>query len=260
MAWPYSPHTTFVDNSTPYVNAAFLNDVQTAINDTYNADQPWVENWNYDTAETPGSGYQNAYLPDHRWKAITDGTTSKIEPVESSVLMWPTIKITPDVAANKHIGLYSATRLWGLVLPSGITTSLSSLVNRGNAVDAAFEFYWGASSVQQPPFAGGHYAMFKKDVGSVNWKCVTRGGGSETSTTTSTVFLSATSTVQLLRIDITSANVKFYVDDVLVATHTTNLPTGNARFQAVTYANAAVSSTLMLIGPTKLSVERWTGA
>lgn len=64
---------------------------------------------------------------------------------------------------------------------------------------------------------------------SPNWKCVTVDNGSRTRTTTSVAV--ATSTFQALKIVVNAAGTSaaFYIDGVLVATHTTNIPTAAAR-------------------------------
>jgi len=72
-----------------------------------------------------------------------------------------------------------------------------------------------------------HGAAFRYDTGvdgTAFWRCVTgNNGGSETSTTTTVAITS--STRYLLRIEAGASNVNFYIDGVLVATHTTTLPT-----------------------------------
>jgi len=63
---------------------------------------------------------------------------------------------------------------------------------------------------------------------SPNWQCVCANGGIRTFVTTSVPVTDTSSgAMQKLRIDDdgTGANVKFYIDDVLVATITTNVPT-----------------------------------
>jgi hypothetical protein len=64
--------------------------------------------------------------------------------------------------------------------------------------------------------------------GSANWKCVTISASTRTFTTTS-VAVTASAWVKL-RIEINAAatSVGFYINDVLVATHTTNIPTSSA--------------------------------
>lgn len=72
-----------------------------------------------------------------------------------------------------------------------------------------------------------HVAAFRYSTGvdgTAFWRCVTCDGASNVTTTTTTVAI-ATSTFYDLRIEFTAAStVLFYINDVLVATHTTNTP------------------------------------
>jgi len=70
---------------------------------------------------------------------------------------------------------------------------------------------------------GGTYAT-GVSAGSPNWKCFTINGGVRTITTTSTAVASATWTKLRIEINAAGTSVGFYVDNVLVATHTTNIP------------------------------------
>lgn len=64
---------------------------------------------------------------------------------------------------------------------------------------------------------------------SATWNCVTRSNSVETRTAVGANV--AANTWYILKIEVNAAGteVKFYIDDVLVATHTTNIPTGTAR-------------------------------
>lgn len=72
-----------------------------------------------------------------------------------------------------------------------------------------------------------HVAAFRFDTsvdGTNFWRCVTCDGASNVTTTTTTVAM-AINTYYKLRIEFTSASeCTFWINDVLVATHTTNLP------------------------------------
>lgn len=72
-----------------------------------------------------------------------------------------------------------------------------------------------------------HLAAFRYDTGADGtafWRCVTdNGSGSPTVTTTSIAI--AVSTKYSLRIECGASDIKFYINDVLAATHTTTLPT-----------------------------------
>lgn len=77
-----------------------------------------------------------------------------------------------------------------------------------------------------------HYAAFRYSPavdGTAFWRCVTdNGSGSPTVTVTTAAI--AVSTRYKLRIDATDpASIKFYINDALVATHTTTLPTSSTK-------------------------------
>lgn len=73
-------------------------------------------------------------------------------------------------------------------------------------------------------------AYFMHDNSSGNWVCKTRSNSSETSTN-SNVAVSTSSSFDILKVDVNSnaSEVKFYINGNLVATHTTNIPSGTNR-------------------------------
>lgn len=94
---------------------------------------------------------------------------------------------------------------------------------------AAFRFYTRRSSTDATAIDNTNF-----------WRCVTVDGVAATTTTTTQSI--AADTRYKLRIKLTSTNVLFYINDVLVATHTTNLPgaTQNLTWRtSVTNLNAA---------------------
>lgn len=76
-----------------------------------------------------------------------------------------------------------------------------------------------------------HLAAFRYDTvadGTVFWRCVTNDGGGSGTITVTTVPVAVNGRYKL-RVDMSEAgNVKFYIDDILVATHVTTLP-GNTQ-------------------------------
>jgi hypothetical protein len=71
----------------------------------------------------------------------------------------------------------------------------------------------------------GHCALLRyhtTDDGTAFWRCITRDG--TTTTTTTTTAAIAASTLYKLKVETDGSECRFYVDGVLVATHTTNLP------------------------------------
>ena len=96
-----------------------------------------------------------------------------------------------------------------------------------------FQFLSGYIDSQTANQTNGAYFLYDAQgvstgsAASGNWKCVTAKAGVRTFTTTGVAI--DNSNFQKLRIDVNSAGteVKFYISDVLVATHTTNIPTAN---------------------------------
>ena len=79
-----------------------------------------------------------------------------------------------------------------------------------------------------------HIAAFRYDTvadGTAFWRCVTK-DGTTINVTTTTIAIAADA-VYNLRIDArNSASIKFYINGVLAATHTTNVPTSSTDLQA----------------------------
>jgi hypothetical protein len=74
-----------------------------------------------------------------------------------------------------------------------------------------------------------HLAAFRYDTGADGtafWRCVTAAGTATQTVTTTTVAVTA-GTAYRLRIEVNAiaTSIKFYINDILVGTHTTNLPT-----------------------------------
>jgi hypothetical protein len=110
-------------------------------------------------------------------------------------------------------------------VPINIET-LSTLTNRFVNV---FGFYTGSSITTSNNLIsfiydeGGVFA-FGGIGASPNWKCVTGNGGTRTSTD-STVAVTASAWTKLrIEINANATSIGFYINDTLVATHTTNIP------------------------------------
>lgn len=63
---------------------------------------------------------------------------------------------------------------------------------------------------------------------SVNWECVTVSSSTETNTDSGVAVVADTWVDTFWRHDSTNSEVKFYINDTLVATNSTNIPTGTA--------------------------------
>lgn len=85
----------------------------------------------------------------------------------------------------------------------------------------------GVAGSGQP--VDGAYFVHRYDTDGDHWVCVTRSNSTETKTVTSSA--PAYATLDLFRIEVNEAgtSVSFYINGVLEAIHTTNIPTGSGR-------------------------------
>lgn len=143
-----------------------------------------------------------------------------------------------------HVGVYSCTtgttstgracaaymEATNVVLGSGRATSLGivKLTTLSDGTDT-FTTTGGFQDTFTGDSVDGVYFRYTHSVNSGQWQCVSRSNSVETVTNTS--IAPSTSAFQTMFIDINAAGTEalFYIDDVLVATHTTNIPTGIAR-------------------------------
>lgn len=143
-----------------------------------------------------------------------------------------------------HVGVYTCTtgttatgracaaymEATNVVLGSGRATSLGII--RLTTLSDGTETFTTTGGFQDT-FTGdsvdGVYFRYTHSVNSGQWQCVSRSNSNETVTNTS--IAPSTSVWRVMFIDINAAGTEalFYIDDVLVATHTTNIPTGIAR-------------------------------
>ena len=87
--------------------------------------------------------------------------------------------------------------------------------------------------------AEGNGVYFRSTDGG-NWYAVTRSGSTETATDTGVAV--NTTTWQRLTCKYTSSSCTFYIDGVLKATHTTNIPTTECNFGMIVHKTAAVAN------------------
>jgi hypothetical protein len=86
-------------------------------------------------------------------------------------------------------------------------------------------FSAGSNPVNAADPASAHLAAFRYDTstdGTAFWRCCTKDGTTISVTTTSVAV--ATDTMYLLWVEMDASEVRFFIDQSLVATHTSNLP------------------------------------
>ena len=86
--------------------------------------------------------------------------------------------------------------------------------------------------------------MFRSDDGN-NWQCITHNGTTQTITNTSVPCLANTYNIFEIEINSDGTEVRFWIDNVLVATHTTNIPTDSLSH---IISNNRVSDTAIDVG------------
>ena len=113
----------------------------------------------------------------------------------------------------------------GPVVVKSLNTRFPVLSNATDRYQYAFGLQDGAS------FAGitdGAYIAYD-DATSGNFICTTESNGTQTNTTTGVTVAAATAYDFRVEVNAAATSVEFYIDNVLVATHTANIPSGVAR-------------------------------
>jgi hypothetical protein len=98
-----------------------------------------------------------------------------------------------------------------------------------NGTDRYQSIFGFGDSLVAADSTNGMYFRYKDDVNSGKWQAVTSSGGVRTATDTG---VTATTTFSIfdIRVNAAGTSVTFYIDDVLVATNTTNIPTSTQKF------------------------------
>ena len=170
---------------------------------------------------------------EHNWYTWTSGNSSAYRLNSGSTV--------PSTAANPG------------VLQIGVTTNADSASiftgNQGLAAESAWVTGSGAMSLTfvfkiptlnngtdnattvlgfmdgMPVNGSTNYTRFQYDSSSANWQALTRAGGSTTSTTSATIPVTNAWHKATVSIDAAGANVTYTMDGVVLATHSTNIPT-----------------------------------
>lgn len=149
--------------------------------------------------------------------------------------------------ATGRTSFYTNSGLNTIELGGGAATLATDLFvpSLSNGTDR-FAFLFGFYDATTMNQTDGVYFLYDEggvstgSAASANWQCVTVSNSSRTFTTTSTAVSSTD--FQRLSIEVNAAgtSVDFKIDGATVATHTTNIPTGNSRI--VTYGYQLIKS------------------
>lgn len=133
-----------------------------------------------------------------------------------------------------------------------------------------FTYWHGFSGSKDPNSPASGYAWFRKSNGDTNWQCETNDGATTTTVGTSVAPTTDSTALQRFRIEIHgsatpygAATVRFFINETLVATSTTHLPTAA---QYVTFAGLCTAGPgtghELMVGTVSLSSNRFstTGA
>lgn len=125
-------------------------------------------------------------------------------------------------------GAYCGTILcWNGLYVSG-QIILEGEVCLNNTATAAFARFGLGNDVVGADHTNGVYFEFDQATSSA-WRIVTASSSSRTKTTTAVTASTATWFTMRIEVNAAATSVAFYIDDVLVGTHTTNIPTANTQ-------------------------------
>lgn len=140
---------------------------------------------------------------------------------------------------------YSGTSFGRLAFPTAakviVTFNIETNSNLSDATDE-YEYNVGCwvGNIESP--TDGYYFKYLR-TSNTNWLCSTIASSTETATDSSTSVSASTQYNLRMVYDSTTPDVKFYIDNSLVATNTTNIPTsGNSFVRIICKKSAGTSS------------------
>jgi hypothetical protein len=148
------------------------------------------------------------------------------------------IRATTGTATTGRSGAILGANL--LRFEAGNTYSLWCRYLTGLLADASQRYIFRVGFVDSntnTDSADGVYFEYDQSQ-SPNWRCKTASNNSRTTVTTSVVVQEANWIDLQIRVDASSQTAEFFIDDVLVATITTNIPTSAGRETSVGYVIA----------------------
>lgn len=140
------------------------------------------------------------------------------------------------VASNSYIALGGGKTLF----TAGCSFAQVSNLTDRYYIQIGFFDVFGANQTDAVCFVYDNGGIASGSTATNNWQCLTSSNGVRTWTTTS---IPVTTAYRNLKIEINSSGtqVLFFIDEVLVATHTTNIPIGTSR--SVQFGTSMVKAT-----------------
>lgn len=113
------------------------------------------------------------------------------------------------------------------ILGIGFTSIFKARVAHSAVSDGTdtYDSYIGLFDYSANDFTDSVYFKYTHGTNSGNWQCITTSGGTATTNNTAVAGGNTTYSIFEIRINSDATEVLFYIDGVLVATHTTNIPT-----------------------------------
>jgi hypothetical protein len=142
-------------------------------------------------------------------------------------------------AQNNNISFLGNGRsiFYAGVLPATLSTSTERYqITVGHSDNAT-----GVAATDGVYFLYDEGGVHAGSTASANWQCVTSSNGTRTFTTTSVPVSTSVFADMEIRVNDNSSSAEFYLNGTLVATHTTNIPSGTAR---ATNLNAQIYKTI----------------
>lgn len=167
----------------------------------------------------------------------TSGTISGVDTTNN-----PFARFVTGASSGNSAGVIS-----GAILRRDWDVDITFHINTGNTI-TDYRLWAGMTSADLNAVATPttqHVAAFRYDTGvdgTAFWRTVTNDGvGAATVTTTTTAFASATSYRLRVRTSTSRGDIRFYIDDVLVATHTATRP-GNTTYLSYQWVTTTLTA------------------
>jgi hypothetical protein len=195
-----------------------------------------VGSWTADSTQTAPQPYGTAAATTAGTPTVTAPASSRVRNI--SYVSAATTNSDAGVSSNTHNGYLSHD--WRILVWAGLDT-LTNVRYTVGAVDSI------SNMVSYDDGFNGEGAWFRysTNASDTNWMCITTNdtAGGPTITDTGVAVTTGTKKFEIHK---TTSEVKFFLDNVLVATHTTNLPDNDTTLnlcagRAKTLANAAAT-------------------
>jgi hypothetical protein len=155
----------------------------------------------------------------------TTNATNRVGVIRSGTGTTTTGRAAMQTATLSTLALGAGPAVFELALN---VTTLSAVAERYHLIAGFFDTN-AADQVDAVAFVYDEGGVSTGSAASANWQLYTSSNSTRTWTTTSTAVPAATWTTLRIEVNADGTSVEFFVDNVSVGTHTTNIPTGTAR-------------------------------